>query len=74
LQKTLTGRFDIGTTNLDYAIPKLRSRLMKLLVNVIGVVPTLVKNPTAVLGSLGTVLGGETGSGGWANELQQSPN
>src|SRR5439155_7291784 len=74
LQKTLTGQFDVGTTNLDLAIPKLRSRLMRLLVNVIGVVPTLVKNPGAGVGSLlSTALGGEAGSGGWAGELQQSP-
>lgn len=74
LQKTLTGQFAVDTTNLDLAIPKLRSKLMKVIINVIGTVPTLVKNPAAGVGSLvGGVLGGETGSGGWATELQQSP-
>ncbi len=74
LQKTLTGQFDIGATNLDLAIKQLRSPFMKLLVNVIAIVPTLVKNPTAGVGSLvGSLVGGPAAGGGWADELQQSP-
>jgi hypothetical protein len=75
LQKTLTGQFDFGTTNLDLAIPQLRSKLMKLLVNVIAIVPTIMKDPAAGLGSLvGTLVGSkEATSGTWVNELQQSP-
>jgi len=74
LQKTLTGQFDIGTTNLGLSIPQLKSKLMKLVVNVIGVVPELIKNPAAGVGSLvGSALGGGAAGGSWANELQQSP-
>src|SRR5207249_2728527 len=45
------------------------------IVNVIAVVPELIKNPAAGVGSLvGTALGGSgAGGGGWVNELQQSP-
>ena len=76
LQK-LAGKFDIGTTNLNLAIPSLRSALLKKVVNVIAVVPDLLKNPNAGLDSLtGAVLGGGTSSGqkgGFMDELTQSP-
>jgi len=71
LQK-LAGKFDIGTTNLNLAIPSLRSGLLKTIVNVIAIVPDLAKNPNAALGSLtGAILGGQ--KGGLADELTQSP-
>ena len=74
LQKSLTGQFDIGTTNLGLSIPQLKSKLMKTIVNVIAVVPELIKNPTGAVGSLlGSALGGGSGGGSWVNELQQSP-
>jgi len=75
LQKTLTGQFDIGTTNLNLAITQLRSKLMKLLVNVIVVVPSLIKNPAGGVGDLvGSLVGSkDAGGGNWANELLQSP-
>ena len=76
LQK-LAGKFDIATTNLDLAIPSLRSGLMKTIVNVIAVVPDLAKNPNAALSlplrcdprrwhSSGQ-------KGGFMDELTQSP-
>jgi len=48
---------------------------MKTLVNVIAIVPTLLKNPTAAVGSLaGSLFGSKDGNNGtWVNELQQSP-
>jgi uncharacterized protein involved in outer membrane biogenesis len=76
LQK-LAGKFDIGTTNLNLAIPSLRSPLLKKIVNVIAVVPDLLKNPNAGLDSLtGALLGGGGASGqkgGFVDELTQSP-
>jgi hypothetical protein len=76
LQK-LAGKFDIGTTNLNLAIPSLRSPLLKKVVNVIAVVPDLLKNPNAGLDSLtGALLGGGATSGqkgGFMDELTQSP-
>lgn len=76
LQKTLVGGFHFDATNLDLAISELRSPLLKTLINVIAVVPTVVKNPNAGLGSLaGALLGGGTGAGGggWMDELSRSP-
>ncbi len=76
LQKTLAGGFHFDATNLDLAISELRSPLLKTLINVIAVVPTVVKNPKAGLGSLaGALLGGGPGGGGggWMDELSRSP-
>jgi hypothetical protein len=73
LQK-LAGKFDLGTTNLNLAIPSLRSPLLKKVVNVIAVVPDLLKNPNASLDSLtGALLGGGSQKGGFMDELTQSP-
>jgi hypothetical protein len=76
LQKTLAGSFYFDATNLDLAISTLRSPLFRTLVNVIAVVPTLVRNPRAGLGSLaGALLGSGPGGGGggWMDELSRSP-
>ncbi len=77
LQKNLAGHFDIATTNLNLAISEMRSPMLKSIVNVIAVVPAIVKNPTATLSSLaGALSGGGQGSkpgGAWSDELLKSP-
>jgi len=77
LQKTLAGEFAIGTTNLELSIQKLRSPLMKMIVNVIAIVPELRSgaNVGSALGSLaGSLVGGPAAQrGGWAGDLQQPP-
>lgn len=75
LYKNLKGSFDFGTTNLNLAIPSLRSPLMKTIVNVIAVVPEIARNPNAALGLLGGALGGRQSgtAGGLADEIMQSP-
>jgi hypothetical protein len=75
LKQTLAGNFDIGTTNLDLAIPTLRSALLKKIVNVIALVPAIVKNPNAAVGSLTGALFGSAnqGQGGWTDELLRDP-
>jgi hypothetical protein len=76
LQKTLTGKFDFGTTNLNLSIGNVKSRLLKSIINVIAIVPELRKNPNAALGSLaGALLGSSSSSqsGGWSDELAKSP-
>lgn len=77
LAKNLSGKFDIGTTNLNLAIPTLRSKLMKTIINVIAVVPELKKNPNAALGTLTGALFGAGSSSqrtpGFTDELMNSP-
>src|SRR5205823_4802050 len=72
------GQFEIGTTNLELAIPKLRSRLMKIIVNVIAIVPQVRSGGGDLGGALGSLAGSLIGGpaaqqGGWANDIQQSP-
>jgi len=76
LRRNLRGNFDIGTTNLNLAIPELRSRLLKTVVNVIAVVPDILKSPNSALGTLGGVLlgsGAARPSGGLMDDLMQNP-
>lgn len=75
LQQNLAGKFECGTTNLNLQIANLRSPLMKTLINVIAIVPTIAKNPNAALSSLaGALFGGSSSqAGGWTDELSRSP-
>jgi hypothetical protein len=75
LQKNLKGNFDIGSTNLNLAIQSLKSPLLKKVINVIAVVPDLMKNPNAALGTLaGAMFGsGSAGANAWSDDLAKSP-
>lgn len=76
LKRNLRGNFDIGTTNLNLAIPSLRSPLLKSIINVIAVVPDIIKNPNSALGSLTGALfgsGASRQSGGLMDDLMQNP-
>ena len=78
LQKNLNGNFDLGTTNLNLLVlnidnlpaPKFMRTLIKLVVNVVGTVPELIRNPGSAATSL---LGSVTGKGGLTAELQKTP-
>ena len=70
LQKNLAGQFDIGTTNLNLQVVNVRSRMMKILINVIAAVPELLSSPDTAIGSL---LGIGGGHGRLMDELQKSP-
>jgi uncharacterized protein involved in outer membrane biogenesis len=70
LQKSLSGQFDVGATNLDLNIANVRSRMLKTVVNTIAMVPELLHNP---LSAIGTLFGGSTGRGGLTGELTGSP-
>ena len=69
LQKNLSGKFNFATTNMDLAIPNIRSPLISSIINVIIGLPDLIRNPTAALGSL---FGG-THQSGWTDALTASP-
>ncbi len=70
LQKNLSGQFDFATTNMDLAIPNIRTPLVKSVINVIVGLPDLIRNPTAALGNL---FGSGSKKGGWADSLASSP-
>jgi len=80
LQKNLSGNFMFGTTNLDFSISAMKSSLLKTVVNVIEIVPSILKNPSSGISSLaGTIFGGSSTSGtakpagAWTDELTKSP-
>jgi hypothetical protein len=66
LQKTLAGQFDVTTTNLNLSVANIKSKILKGLVNVIGAIPELITNPSALIGTV-------TGKGGLSDELAKSP-
>lgn len=81
LQKHLEGYFNMDSTNLNFDISQMRSPLLKTVVNVVAMVPGIIKNPGAgALSSLaGALFGGQSGGGAsaaggaWAEELLKSP-
>ena len=72
LQKSLSGQFDFGSTNLNLAVIDIKNPLLKTVVNVVAMIPGLVKNPEGAVGSLVQGLTGKTG-GGFTDELSKSP-
>ena len=73
LRKNLSGDFSFATTNLDLAIPNLKSKLIKEVINVVVAIPELVKNPTATVGNLIGRLTGTGTKGGFADEVMARP-
>jgi uncharacterized protein involved in outer membrane biogenesis len=76
LQKSLTGQFDMASTNLNLSMDDIQgntfyTRLLKTLVKTIGVIPDLAKNPSGTATSL---LQGLTGSGGSSSSTGASTN
>jgi hypothetical protein len=72
LQKNLAGQFDVGSTNLNLAVVNIRNPMLRTLINVVALVPDLIKNPTAGLGSLLQEVAGKS-TGGLADDLSKSP-
>jgi len=74
LQKNLKGQFDVSSTNLNLAVVNIKTPLLKLVVNVVSMVPDLVRDPASAVGRLlGGVIGQAGSSGGLADEMQQAP-
>ena len=81
LQKSLTGQFDMTSTNLNLSVDNIQgktfyTRLLKTLVKTIGAIPDLARNPTGAASSLlqGLAgLGGSSGTAGAAGALTNSP-
>ena len=76
LKKYLTGQFALDSTNLNLSVVNIRSPVLKALVNVIGLIPELTRNPEGALGSLiGSLAPGNKAgqTGGLSSELEKSP-
>lgn len=75
LKKTLNGKFDIGTTNLNLSVANVKSPILRTIINVVATIPELLRNPEGAVGSLlGTVTGNVLGTGGGlTDELSKSP-
>jgi hypothetical protein len=77
LQKSLSGKFDIGTINLNLTVDKIRSPVLKQLVIVVARLPNILTNPASAGrsiagGALENALGSKP-TGGLASDLNQSP-
>ncbi len=76
LKKNLAGNFDVATTNLNLSVINIRSPLLKAVINVVALIPDLVKNPDNMLGSALAAIAPQPGAGrtgGLAGELEKSP-
>ncbi|HSU57276.1 MAG TPA: hypothetical protein VLT36_24760 [Candidatus Dormibacteraeota bacterium] len=72
IQKNLNGKVDVVTTNLNLSVVNIKSPIFRELIDVVGTLPELVRDPASGVGSL---LSGVIGSnnGGLAEELKRSP-
>jgi hypothetical protein len=80
LQQSLAGQFDVTSTNLNLSVANIRNPVLKEVVNVIGLIPSVIQNPAAAVGSalsyvenLGKKPSGSGQQGGVADTLAKSP-
>ncbi len=72
LQKNLSGKFDLSSTNLNLAVVNIDNRVLKTVIDVVAGVPELIRNPAAGAVSIVSGLLG-LGKGGLSAELSRSP-
>jgi hypothetical protein len=75
-EKNLTGQFDIGATNVSLSIDNLSEKnpwekIIKGVVNVVALIPELIRSPESAIASLFNQLTGQRG--GLMDELQKAP-
>lgn len=81
LQKTLTGKFDIGSTNLNLSVDNIQgksasTRMLKFLLDTIAMIPELAQNPAGGASSLISSLvpgHGAASNGGLSGDMKKSP-
>jgi hypothetical protein len=76
LQKSLKGTFNIGTTNLNLDVSKIRSPVLRDIVAVVAKLPDLFDNPVSGAESLLSGMAGKTlgkVSGGLGDDVSRSP-
>jgi hypothetical protein len=72
LKQNLNAGFDVLSTNLNFSIANVRSKVINAVINVIVGIPDLIQSPANVVGQ---VFGGSKGGkpSGWASELTAEP-
>ncbi len=70
LQKNLAGQYNVGLTNINLSVDKVKNPIIKQIINVVAIIPQLASNPE---NAIGTLLGGVAGEGTLMNQLKQSP-
>jgi hypothetical protein len=76
LQKTLKGTFEIGTTNLNLDVSKMKNPVLRDIVAVVAKLPDLFNNPVSGAESLVSGMAGRTlgkFSGGLGEDVSRSP-
>ncbi|HOY56952.1 MAG TPA: AsmA family protein, partial [Verrucomicrobiota bacterium] len=74
LAKSLTGQFELSTTNLNLAIASVDNPMLKALVNVVVGIPDFVRNPSSGVAALvGQLTGTARQGGGVVDEMTQAP-
>jgi hypothetical protein len=76
LQKTLKGTFEIGTTNLNLDVAKIKNPILRDLVAVIAKLPEIASNPVGAAESIVTGITSRTVgklTGGLSDEVSKSP-
>lgn len=76
LQKSLKGAFDIGTTNLNLDVSKIRQPILRNIVGVVAMVPDFFSNPITATKDLATGVASQTFgklTGSLADEVSKSP-
>lgn len=72
LQKTLTGNFHVGATNLNLNVATIRSKMLRSLIDVVAAIPDLVPNLFSTGNSGGGVATGKL-NGSLSHDLENSP-
>ena len=72
LQKTLTGNFHVGTTNLNLSVTTIHNRMLRGLVEVVAALPDFAQNPASVVNFAGNAVFGKL-NGSLSHDLEKSP-
>jgi len=73
LQKNLTGKFDVLTTNMNLQVLDVKSKMLRSVIDVVAGIPELIHDPAGGIGAVLSGLTGGGGGGGLAEELKRSP-
>lgn len=74
LAKSLSGQFELTTTNLNLAIASVDNPMLKALVNVVVGIPDFIRNPSSGVAALvGQLTGTARQGGGFVDEMTQAP-
>ncbi len=76
IERNLNGTFYAGSTNLDLSVLHIQNPMLKTILNVVAIIPDLVKNPDHIVsGIIGALAPQATpgGRGGLSDELSRSP-